>query len=373
MLGTSDNPGPNVVPSNGETDSWAVRAADRLSSGLKSIVAEGSQAVGAQAALVVGESEVNLVAGFARLETHQMTASTVHSVFCLGKPVLGVAAALAAERSGLAPAEDLGRVLPRALGFSLADILSHRCGCAAPSLAGVRLTPRRDLLIQRAALRLSPDRIYSEVASWFLLEDLIQTLTAMSPSEFLEAELLSPLGVETEILVSLPTVRAAYVSERIGLYYGSLEQSPAPLLADLGSSIERIEPATGMVLSIRGLVRLLDAIAAVRCGSREIQCLPSREYLEGLFSSCRGLVFDEVLHVAIDFAAGFMINTSGSLFDRSVGEDAFGHLGWMGTGFVVSDPRTRVTLGVVLNGVGVDDRKARWVRDGLIRAVWADV
>lgn len=343
-------------------------AAQRLASHAQELLDGGLCGVGIQASLATDYETYDVALGYSRLDELAMDRHTLYPIYCAGKPLLALAVMLAAEDAGLEVHESL-----KPYGYPsccISELLSHSAGVVGPSLGQYRFTPRTKRPETARNITLGGPVAYSEVGAWILLERLLETLTGWSADEYIRANVLQPLGLTGHFFLTPEEALTTSVWERIGLYYGHLPERPMPMASELWAGLDVVSPATGVLGTMHGLGTLVHAVSQVVRGRLQTPALPSAAYLLSAMRSSRGSVMDPVLGSLLDFAGGFMLNRGSGPFGGLVSNSAFGHLGWLGTAFVVHDPATCRTLAALTNAVTIEGDFARIVRLGLIGAAF---
>lgn len=337
------------------------------------ILAERICGTGIQAFVAV-EDQIVVDRAFGCSADRALGASDVHAAFCLTKPLLAVAIGLAVERGRVKttdrPAEHLEARW--AAGHStVGDILAHNAGLRWPTASQWRMTPphqREDLL------RISrPDEghlaCYSEVSGWTLLARWLAQNFGCNAEEYIRSEVLVPLQLEEELLVTREDRLAALSAGRVRVPIGGLPTEVVPMYSErLPIHVAEGDAAFGGLVSARGIGQFYRALGAVHRG--EMRCgLPSTRTLSAMLSMSRSRTWDKTLRKDCRFAGGFMVGLSDHGISRLVSPEAFGHAAGVANGVGLYDPRTRVSASFFLNGTALTSEELLMSRTRLVDGV----
>ena len=239
-------------------------------SSLSQVTDEGIFATGAQVTVTVdGNVAVDIATGTAS-DGSEMTADTLHNVYCLCKPMPYLLLGHALERSGFGPDEPLNAIatLPPWVSevCTYRQLVSHDVALAAPSSTEWRWTPptkRLDLLVGASG---SVGPAYSEVSGGLLAEFIIEHLSGQSANRYCANELLEPLGLADDIIIDADLAAAVHHRMRVPII--GLPIDPLPMLSELlPTHIQETRLAIGAYATMRGAARLFGAIGQVIAGS----------------------------------------------------------------------------------------------------------
>jgi CubicO group peptidase (beta-lactamase class C family) len=353
---------------------------------LQDLISNVRSCLGAQASVAVaGGPRIELSCGDAG--TGAMTVDTLHSVWCLTKPVVAMAACSAVEAAGLGPDSTLVEIgvvddTGDLADISLGDVLCHDAGLGQPHAARTRISVSEDErlrglagAVQRASIDAGGKAAYSECSSWYLLGRMLERSARLRPEAYLQG-LLDQAGLD--IHFDIRQRRFDRIQHRIGCYFS--EDGDAgfrPMLHDAVRSVAcdaRVH--LGGYASMSGIRRWYEMLEERR-GHRHNSgshvpggLLPTRSFLEKCLRRERRGSFDTILNRQCDFAAGFMTNLGGHHFGSRPSDAAIGHTGWAGATWSWSDPRFGITGAVLVNGIRFDDSMWTVLRPRVVDACY---
>lgn len=324
---------------------------------LRELTDERIFAVGGQLAIVVnGDSVVNVGVGKAGCGA-DMTADSLHNVYCIVKPMAYLLLGYALEASGFGPDDlldeivDLPSWVPEGLSYRI--VAAHEADLAEPSAFIWRSTPaeQRQELLNRKKGNLGAG--YSEITGGLVVEHIIGELSGQPPSQYCNDELLEPLGLSDEILIDPESGIAA--RSRIRVPVIGLPVDPLPMLTEfLPSRIREARLAMGAYATMGGVARLFEAVGELMAGNAQ-PGLPSPSLLTNLLDDGRPLRHDPVLLRPTKWAASLMTDIDLQGISKAVGPGTVGHTAGLANSFAFHDPSRKASLAVYLNGVGIED------------------
>ena len=202
-----------------------------------------------------------------------------------------------------------------------------------------------------------PFEAFSEFSSAVIIADLVDTLSGAT-GRSIEQQLLDDNDLEDDIVYGVSDEALDEPLEHIGFYLLGLPTLARPLYCDaLPIMSQRNRRVLGAFANARGLCGFYRLVGQALRG----ECppgFPSREFLlDALLNYRRARDFDETLQKDCSFAAGFMVGLSDHGYGVTVGPEAVGHSGLMGSPFGWYDPQRRLAASAILNGMasGVQD------------------
>jgi CubicO group peptidase (beta-lactamase class C family) len=306
----------------------------------------------------------------------QLDCRHLHSGFCLTKPLLAIAVGHLLERHGLYVAADCRELLGPApwipVGTKLTDVLSHSAGLIRPFGFEWRLCEPHLRHAFLKTIENEPGFAYSEIAAGLIIEGIIRRVTGRPSTSFIESEILVPLGLEDEIIVSSQRALASDVHCRVRVPIAPLGTRRIPLLSErLPSQLAQTRPAFGCLVTMRGIGKLFGAIDRVLNGSKQ-PGLPTPQTMGLLLAIKRGPEEDAVLHRRCAFAGLFQIGLDAHRVSTLASSSAVAHTGGMATCVALADPARSLALGLYLNGSALNETKrAEKIRMRLVDRILA--
>ena len=328
---------------------------------LESLCAEGIDALGAQLAVSVdGCVPVCATVGL-QLGERILRDRHLFNVWCATKPVSAVVLLRLLEDAGLSlglPLSAAGEQFSGPRSITFGRLLNHSCGLRHPSMVEANLMKWTEAVAAARARRTDvPFEAFSEFSSAVIVADLVGALSgAAEPSA--EQQLLDDNGLDDDIVYGVSDEALTEPLEHIGFYLLGLPTHARPLYCDaLPSMSKRNRRVLGAFANARGLCGFYRLVGQALRGERP-PGFPTSEYLhDALTSHRRTRAFDETLQKDCAFAAGFMVDLSDHGYGATVGSEAVGHTGLMGSPFGWYDPQRRLAASAILNGMasGVQD------------------
>ena len=334
--------------------------------------------------VVVRDGECVLDTAVGRTYLHQpFTRHTLSALYCTAKPLVSVAVLRLIAEDELSLDDRLGDVIddlpaPWIAERTVEQVLGHTAGLHVMNTVLARILPERSregwLYASEppTAWRFGVDRAYAEFGAWYLLGQLIESLTDEPFDRYVRNAVLDPYGVPADDLV-LRFDEESYgrLHDRVSATFDLTMDQPVPLLAEVGPETAcEWNPAFGaygtmaaMASFFQGLLDDLDGAGLV---------LPA-DLLEDATTARLPLNHDVTLDRDAGFGLGFMAPLSSHYFGDGPSGRAFGHAGQGGTSFAMADPEHGVVIAVLFNA-GLDADTALSFRrvnlvDGIYRAL----
>lgn len=329
-----------------------------------------------------GEVVVDLHGGWAdQARTRPWNSDTLVNVWSTTKGVQAACYAMAADRGLFAYDQPVADFWPEftangKAAVTVAQLLSHQAGlCGFTSPAG-----EPDLVAEGAAARLAAQAPmwtpgsasgYHALSIGILGTELFRRIEGRSVKQFVSEEIAGPHGLD--FTVGLPTGHEQRCAELVPPAASPVDPAtftPAQIAA-LGNPPLRAGfamtpewraadlPSAGGHGNARAIASIYAKLIAAQGGLVSPAALA-----KATARQIRNV--DLVLGIECDWAAGFLLNSSG-VFGPN--EAAFGHSGWGGS-FAFADPDTGLTLAYTMNRMDAnlrDDARAK----SLIGAVYA--
>jgi CubicO group peptidase (beta-lactamase class C family) len=346
-------------------------AVPTLWSHVASIVDAGCSAVGVQLWAAV-RGEVVLDDALGECATGPMSVDAMHSGYCLGKPLLSLAA-LALVDDGLVDLDAPLRAVD--LDVSLRDVLDHHAGLDAPSAMDVRMAPRReqDELLAAGIGRAVRLPAYSEIAGGVVIERLVEAVTGEAAVDYVTTRVLAPLGLDGDVALCGGAARAAVHTGRVSVPIGGLPVTRTPMTSTLlDVHLDNIRPAFDVLWATRSAGRLMDAVGRTLAGE-PIDGFVSPSVLIDACIPRRPAFDDRWTKRRMRFAGGFWVDLPGTGVARRPSERAVAAVAGVVNAFAVTDPEACVTVAVYLNGAALDAELAAIERRILCDAAFEDL
>ena len=328
---------------------------------LESLCVEGIDALGAQLAVSVdGCVPVCATVGL-QLGERPLGDRHLFNVWCASKPVSAVVLLRLLEGAGLSldlPLSAAGEQFGESPMVTFGRLLNHSCGLRHPEMVEANLMKWTEAVAAARALRTEVlFDVFSEFSSAVIVADLIDALSD-DTERSAEQQLLDNNGLDTDIVYGLSEEALNEPLEHIGFYLLDLPTIARPLYCDaLPMMSQRNRRILGAFANARGLCSFYRLVGQALHGEPPAG-FPSSEFLkDALTSHRRARAFDETLQKDCAFAAGFMVDLSDHGYGTTVGPEAVGHTGLMGSPFGWYDPQRRLAASAILNGMasGVQD------------------
>ena len=328
---------------------------------LESLCVEGFDALGAQLAVSVDGCDPVCATVGVQLGERPLRERHLFNVWCASKPVSAVVLLRLLEDAGLSldlPLSAAGEQFRGPLHVTFGRLLNHSCGLRHPDMVEANLMKWADAVgAARAQHTEVPLEAFSEFSSTVIVTDLIDVLSdTTTPSA--EQRLLNDNGLADDIVYGISEEALSEPLEHIGFYLLGLPAQARPLYCDALPILSRRNRRTlGAFANARGLCGFYRLVGQALRGESP-RGFPSGRFLrEALNGHRRARSFDETLQKDCAFAAGFMVGLSDHGYGATIGPEAIGHSGLMGSPFGWYDPQRRLAASAILNGMasGVED------------------
>lgn len=306
----------------------------------------------------------------------EISTSTYFNLHCATKPIVAMTTARCLEERGLDETARVSSLLHIGTSdLTIRDLCSHQAGLREPDAFEYHtasMWSRLEMLAPEKILaRGAVGKIeYSEIAAWFLLKCVIETLTERSADDVIAEDLA--LLCDGDIWFSAnPDDRERI--DGVGCYVDLA--TGLPLLHDRISRFWAPAPpaAEGGFASISGLGRWYASVHRALKGE-EVSGLPSPAMVRRWASTNRKDKNDPVLGRTCDFALGFMSNLNTHRFGTRPSSGAFGHSGFLGNSFAWADPECDLVVAAFRNGITGDPRKnVEQIRPILIAQIYDEL
>ena len=352
----------DAVVGSRESGAHAAAAACEAGAGLlESLCVEGIDALGAQLAVSVdGCVPVCATVGL-QVGNRPLRDRHLFNVWCASKPVSAVVMLRLLEGAGLSldlPLNAAGEQFDGPPMVTLGRLLNHSCGLRHPNMAEANLMKWTEAVAAARALRTEVlFDVFSEFSSAVIVADLIDVLSGAT-ARSAEQQLLDDNSLADDIVYGVSEKALNEPLEHIGFYLLGLPTMARPLYCDaLPTMSQRNRRVLGAFANARGLCGFYRLVGQALRGKSPTG-FPSSEYLQdALTTHRRARAFDETLQKDCSFAAGFMVDLSDHGYGTTIGPEAVGHTGLMGSPFGWYDPQRRLAASAILNGMasGVQD------------------
>ena len=328
---------------------------------LDSLCSEGVDALGAQLAVSVdGCVPVSATVG-RQVGERPLRDRHLFNVWCASKPVSAILLLRLLEDAGLSLDMSLSAAGEQFSGpqfITFGRLLNHSCGFRHPDMVEAILMRWTDAVAAARSQRTDvPFEAFSEFSSAVIVADLADGL---SGADALSAEqrLLDDNGLADDIVYRVSDEVLREPLEHLGFYLMGLPEFARPMYGDALPAIsQRNRRVLGAFANARGLCGFYRLVGQALRGQSP-PGFPSSEYFrDALTNHRRARDFDETLQKDCSFAAGFMVGLSDHGYGTTIGSEAVGHSGLMGSPFGWYDPQRRLAASAILNGMagGVQD------------------
>lgn len=283
-----------------------------------------------------------------------MAPGHLHSGFCVVKPLLGMALGLLIERGSIsldmAVADIIGEQAWVPAGVTLADVVTHQAGLARPYGIEWRMCPptRRNEFL--ATLTNEREPAYSEVGAGLVVEAVIFAVTGRRSDDFIDEEIIRPLGLHGEVVVRADDAVSPVIRGRVRVPMVIRPDRCIPFLTErLEAQLAETRPAFGCLVSMRGLGSLFAAFERTLSG---VACpgLPSPDTVARLLETRRVPVMDRVLNREGGFAGFFQVGLGDHCISTLASDRAVAHVSGLASCVAIADPVSGVAIATYLNG-----------------------
>ena len=253
------------------------------------------------------------------------------------------------------------------------DLLSHRTGYVRPrAIEAQFLTPGERTKLVMREIGGTPGSGYSEVSNWTLLQALVFAVTGRHAAALIDELLVTPLGLEEEMMFFIPRRRLRTIEHRVVPYFHGLPLRGGAVYSDRGPTVAcHGRAVAGGFVSMRALGSLYGQLGAVLRGE-SVRGLPSTRTIKLLLGSGTALEVDPVLGRPAAFAGGFMLDLSLHGIGTRCSEGSFGHSGLMGSSMGFIDPEEGVCASFFFNGLISSIGDMELVRSRIVNAIIDD-
>lgn len=347
---------------------------------LSSEAAEGFFHTAAQI-VVIDDGERVLDTAVGRTHLHEpFTRSTLSALYCTAKPLVATAVLRLVAEDELSLDDRLGDVVedldtPWIADRTVEQVLGHTAGLHVMNTVLARILPERSRAGWLAASeppvawRFGTDRAYAEFGAWYLLGQVIESLTDTPYGPYVDEAVLRPYGVDLDdLVVRFDAERFERLHDRISATYDLTMDQPIPLLAEVGPETAcEWNPAFGSYGTMSAVATFYEGLLGDLAGAGVV--LPE-DLLREATTARLPLNHDVVLDRDAGFGLGFMAPLSSHFFGERPSVTAFGHAGQGGTSFAMADPERNLVLSVLFNA-GLDaDTALSYRRVNLVDAVY---
>lgn len=332
------------------TPDRAALASTRVRDALREGLGTG-EFLGAQVyASVDGEPLVDLALGDARVGTPMRT-DTLVSWQCNTKPVTATALAMLWERDLLGIDDPIVVHIP-GFGANAKDtvtvrhLLEHSAGFAQdPPLATLRpltMDASRELVCNSRLVdgwRPGSGSLYSAWLGYAALGLVIEQVSGRPFRTFVREEVFGPVGMD-DCWIGVPPEQETAVAERMALLYDTAGARPeVPPVGPIAQArgLTSVSPASGGIGPMRQLARLYESLLGIEGRPRLLRA--------DTVAAMTSPVAERRLR---RYGLGFEVGLAAF---REQWPAAFGHKG-LRSSMVLADPRRRIVIAVMLNGLG---------------------
>lgn len=326
-----------------------------------------------------GETVLDVSVGKTHLH-EPFTADTLSALYCTAKPVVTVGILKLVQEGELSLDDQLGHVIddldtPWLAERTVSQVLGHTAGVHTINTVLGRILPEQSREVWLHAVpppdgwRFGIDRSYAEFGGWFLLGKIIEELTEVPFSDYLNSAVLEPYGVDPlDLVMRFDDETFARNSSRISATFDLTLHQPVPLLAEVSHDTAcEWNPAFGAYGTMEAVATLYKGLLADLSG-RDL--VLSADLLEDATTARLPLTHDVTLDRDAGFGLGFMTPLSSHFFGNGPSEDSFGHAGQGGTSFAMADPDGDIVIAVLFNA-GLDaDTALSFRRVTLVDAIY---
>jgi CubicO group peptidase (beta-lactamase class C family) len=327
---------------------------------------------------VEGPGGLSVNEAFGECAGRPVRVDSLHSAFCLTKPLLPLAIAWLVDDGLVSFDDEVGqhadlRPVCEAR-TTLRQLLSHGAGLGRPTASEWRMTAvdaRMDLL---ASYPTSADKhAYSELAAGFVLGRMVEVHRGCDAAAWITQRILSPLALADDVVVEPALAVEASHLGRVLVPVGGLPDEQIPLLSEqLPGQLRESAAYFGGLASMVGIGRLYGRLCSVLNGER-IEGLPSPGTLAELLECRRGRNYDAILNRSCDFAGGFMVGLVDHGITRLATARAIAHSAGFTNAVGLADPEHGIALGLYLNGVVLDPDELAYARMSIVDGVFREV
>ena len=363
-----------AVISGAEPGADAAAAACAAGAGfLESLCAEGLDALGAQLAVSVDGCDPVCATVGLQLGKRPLRERHLFNVWCASKPVSAVALLRLLEDAGLSldlPLSAAGEQFAGSPILTFGRLLNHSCGLRHPDMVEANLMKWTEAVTAARSQRTTiPFTAFSEFSSAIIVTDLIDALSD-DTAPHAEQQLVDANGLDADIAYGVSDEALSEPLEHLGFYLLDLPAQARPLYCDaLPIMSQRHRRILGAFANARGLCGFYRLVGQALRGERPPGFPTSAFLRDALARHRRALDFDETLQKDCSFAAGFMVGLSDHGYGATVGPEAIGHSGLVGSPFGWYDPQRRLAASAILNGMATGVQDSNYWRSRIVDTI----
>lgn len=331
---------------------------------LDGLVAEGEVARGYQVAVRVGDDLVIDAAGGVDGRGEPLTTDGLIAMYCSTKALLAITVGVLATEGALDLDGPIGDHVegcaPHVARLTVATVLSHRSGLAAPTAPDAVLRGPEAALRSAATSALlvpplgSDETSYSVAAEPCLAAACIRSATQETTSTAIRRRVLDPAGCADDF--SLGDDNRA--RRAVGVTLGGA--SPVPLLIERTRRLDLdATPGFGGFASARGLSAVFGALAAAVDGRGPLALDPA---VAARLVTPGPLGWDRTFERTCSFGLGVLTRLETHTFGSGWSPSAFAQAGISGLTTVVADPELGLSASVQINGLTDLSISGEWLR-----------
>lgn len=286
-----------------------------------------------------------------------LDATSLHRIYCSGRPFTAVALAVLVEEGRLEFETCLGDVLDEVaktdIGkLSLIDVLTNRSGLHEVSAAPFSLMQplERVRFVTTLEPRQAPGGVatYDEYAGWLLLGMVIERVTGRRWRDHVRTSVLEPLDLTDDVFPGFDADDWSAQRRRIAVNVDLMRTPPIPLLADATAMVaQQCEPNIGVYATMRGLGRFyMSLLASARPDG---DGLLEHATLSTMLSTRSVHGWDSELERNCAYGLGFMVGLTDHAFGTRIGPRAFGQTGFRDFSSFC-DPDADLTMAIHFTG-----------------------
>lgn len=283
---------------------------------------------------------------------------TLFAVYCAAKPVVALGVARLLVDGELSLDDEIGDILAELHGpisrTRVGHLLNHTSGLH--ELSSSTFVARGDeggeelvfSMVPPIGWRPGHDVAYSEIAAWYLVQRIIETLVEDSMRSFLRASVLAPLGLEQDLFVGgMGQDDFLANRHRLGTNLWISGGSEFPMLIERTRRFRSMTNVTlGSSANARSLGRLYEAVQDMLGSGSEV--LPADLVSE--FTSRQSAGFDQAMQRTCSYGYGFMVELGDHYFGNHCSASTFGHSGNGGMTAAFCDPDHDLVVAFHFNG-----------------------
>ena len=306
--------------------------------------------------------------------------STLSALYCAAKPTVAVGVLRLIADDELSLDDRLGDVIDDLPASWIAErtveqVLGHTAGLHVVNTILARILPERSregwvyASEPPTGWRFGTDRAYSEFGGWYLLGQVIESLTEQPFDRYVRQAVLDPYDVPADDLVlRIEGDDYERLAPRISATLDLTMDRPVPLLAEVGpETAAEWNPSFGAYGTMAALASFYRGLLDDLAGADRV--LPA-ELLRDATTARLPITHDVTLDRDAGFGLGFMAPLSSHYFGDSPSDAAFGHAGQGGTSFAMADPDHDVVIAMLYNA-GLDaDTALSFRRVNLVDSIY---